>query len=933
MMWLVGAVAGFVLGLMAGGGAWLAGGVLGGIIGWMIDRRPPGALEKRLLALERHTEDTQSSLRNLEHRLAAMERGEPLAGQAPPATSPVEEVSGAPYAAQAGIEAATTAAPLDETARVAMEAATPALEDAATAPYESASRPLFDDVPWERAPRIPRLPNLTQLAWRWLTGGNTVVRVGVVILFFGVAFLLKYAYARVQVPITLRLSGAAAGAIVLLVFGWRLRARRAGYALALQGGGVGILYLVIFAAFRLYQVLPATPAFVLLVCIAAFSAFLAVAQDSLALAVLGVSGGFLAPILASTGAGSHVALFSYYAVLNAGILGVALFKSWRLLNVIGYAFTFGIGTLWGVQYYQPQYFASTEPFLVLFFLFYVAIPILFARREAGRQARYLDATLVFGVPLVGFGLQVGLVRDIEYGAAWSAVAVGAFYLLLARAVWKRAGEGMRMLAEAFLALGVVFVTLAIPLAVEGRWTSAVWALEGAAIVWIGVRQQRLPARVFGISLQVLAGLAFASDTTGAGTVPHALANSFYLGCLFLAVGGLYCAWYLARRADAITRSEVVIANFLFVWGIGWWALGAAHEIGEHVSSRYQVHAWTLFCTATCLAFSQLHRRIAWHSARYVALALLPLLAMSAIASLASLDAHPLAYLGFVAWPVALAAHLLVLRWHETPDSTYQYWLHASGVWLWTALASWELAWWIDQLVRGETVWPLIAWALVPGTVVGFLGLRGMRIAWPIAAWRDAYLVGGVAPVAGFLALWWIVVNFVSDGDPAPLPYVPVLNPLDLAQVGVVLVVALWLVRGRRLELPLLSRLPFTYVQLELAAAAFVWANAVLLRTLHHWADVPFNLEDMLSSSLVQTAFSILWSLMALGTMVMGTRRHWRAVWIAGAAIMAAVVAKLFLVDLASVGTIERIVSFLAVGIFMLIVGYFSPVPPRARESA
>jgi len=34
-----------------------------------------------------------------------------------------------------------------------------------------------------------------------------------------------------------------------------------------------------------------------------------------------------------------------------------------------------------------------------------------------------------------------------------------------------------------------------------------------------------------------------------------------------------------------------------------------------------------------------------------------------------------------------------------------------------------------------------------------------------------------------------------------------------------------------------------------------------------------------------------------------------------------------------VGTIERIVSFLAVGIFMLIVGYFSPVPPRARESA
>jgi uncharacterized membrane protein len=929
MMWLVGAVAGIVLGLMAGSDAWIAGGILGGIVGWMLDRRPAGALEKRLLALERHMDDVQSELRHVERRLSAMAGGEPLAEEAPSATASGAAVSGAPAAAEAGIRAPiVTAALFDKAPAVATHAATPALEEGATPPPEVAPRPLFDDA-LARAPRLPRLPNLTQLAWRWLTGGNTVVRVGVVILFFGVAFLLKYAYARVQVPITLRLSGAAAGAIVLLVFGWQLRTRRAGYALALQGGGVGILYLVIFAAFRLYRVLPATPAFVLLVCVAAFSAFLAVAQDSLALAVLGVSGGFLAPILASTGAGSHVALFSYYAVLNAGILGVALFKSWRLLNVVGYVFTFGIGTLWGVQYYRPEHFASTEPFLVLFFVFYVAIPLLFARREAGRQARYLDATLVFGVPLVAFGLQVGLVHDIEYGAAWSAVAVGATYLLLARGVWKRAGEGMRMLAEAFLALGVVFVTLAIPLAVEGRWTSAVWALEGAAIVWVGVRQQRLPARAFGIALQVLAGLAFASDTTGAATM--ALANSFYLGCLFLAVGGLSCAWYLARRAEAVTRAETVIANFLFAWGVGWWALGAAHEIGDHVSSSYQVHAWTLFCTASCLVFSQLHQRIAWHAARYVALALLPLLAMSAVASIASLDAHPFAHLGYVAWPAALVAHVLILRWHEAPASTYQYWVHAAGVWLWTALASCELAWAIDQIVQGETVWPLIAWALVPGAVIAFLGLRGARIVWPIAAWRDAYLVGGAAPVAGFLALWWIVVNFVSDGDPAPLPYVPVLNPLDLAQVGVVLVVALWLVQGRRLGLPLLARLPFTYVQLELAAAAFVWANAVLLRTLHHWAGVPFDLDAMLRSSLVQTSFSLLWSLMALGTMVMGTRRHWRAVWIAGAGILAAVVVKLFIVDLASVGTIERIVSFLAVGIFMLIVGYFSPVPPRARE--
>ena len=107
---------------------------------------------------------------------------------------------------------------------------------------------------------------------------------------------------------------------------------------------------------------------------------------------------------------------------------------------------------------------------MLFFLFYLAIPLAFARRQAGRLERYVDATLVFGVPLVAFGLQVGLVRGIEYGAAWSALALAALYLVLAKAVWRRAGERLRLLAESFLALGVVFGTLAIPLALEGRWT-------------------------------------------------------------------------------------------------------------------------------------------------------------------------------------------------------------------------------------------------------------------------------------------------------------------------------------------------------------------------------------------------------------------------------------------------------------------------------
>jgi hypothetical protein len=95
------------------------------------------------------------------------------------------------------------------------------------------------------------------------------------VLFIGVAFLLKYAAEHVTVPIELRLAAVALGGIVLLGFGWRLRASRTGYAMSLQGAAIGILYLTVFAALRLYQLLPASAAFGLLFWIAALSSFLA----------------------------------------------------------------------------------------------------------------------------------------------------------------------------------------------------------------------------------------------------------------------------------------------------------------------------------------------------------------------------------------------------------------------------------------------------------------------------------------------------------------------------------------------------------------------------------------------------------------------------------------------------------------------------------
>jgi uncharacterized membrane protein len=157
-----------------------------------------------------------------------------------------------------------------------------------------------------------------------------------------------------------------------------------------------------------------------------------------------------------------------------------------------------------------------------------------------------------------------------------------------------------------------------------------------------------------------------------------------------------------------------------------------------------------------------------------------------------------------------------------------------------------------------------------------------------------------------------------------LPYLPLLNPVDLLVMFVALALARLWQKLRAEELPVPEGPP---VLAGLAALAFLWANAVLLRTLHQWAGVPFDVDLMLRDTLVQTAFSIFWTVLALATMVIATRRGVRPAWLAGAGLLAAVVAKLFLVDLSRVGTVERIVSFLVVGGLMLLIGYLSPVPP------
>ncbi len=820
---------------------------------------------------------------------------------------------------------AASAAPITSPTRPAVAEATPSVTPAASTQTASAWHPTSPAQAVTPSTAERAVQTVIQWVRDYFTGGNTLVRVGAIILFFGVGFLLKYAAEHTQVPIELRFAGVVFGAIVLLILGWRLRVKRLAYALALQGTAIGILYLVVFAAFRLYATLPGVFAFVLLAAICAVAAVLAILQNSLAFAVLGAIGGFLAPILVSTGQDSHVVLFSYYLVLNLGIFAIAWFKAWRELNLVGFLFTFIIGTAWGVLKYQADLFASTEAFLIAFFLLYVAIGVLYSARQSPQLRGYVDGTIVFGTPIVAFGLQSGMLWQDRYALAISAAAVSVVYLGLASAIFRSQRGGYRVLVEAFWALGVVFATLTVPLALDGHWTAATWALEGAAVLWLGCKQNRKLARAFGIFLQAAAGFALLR-VAGIDIPWNDARGSIWLDAVLLASSAVFSSAVLTRNDERVAEYEKTCILILFFCGLLWWLVAWVSEIHRQLPGRFELHATLFVVAATAVICSVLAEQLAISVARLPALCLLPV--MFLFAFIDPFDAnHPAASAGFAVWPLSFAMFYWILWQHESSCSkqiTSK--LHTAALWLLLALASWEVSWCIDRLVQGSGSWPAIAWAVVPAVTLFCLPALSARVPWPIATHRITYLVAGGAGIAAFLLAWSLVTNLHLHGDPYPLPFVPLLNPLDLAQAAVLSAVVQWWWNCERSEVNVITRnrqIGFSV----LGATIFIWLNAFLLRTLHHWAGIPFELDLMLRSTLVQTSLSIFWTLLALAIMVFATRRAMRALWFVGAVLMAVVVLKLFIVDLSRIGTVERIVSFIAVGALMLVIGYFAPLPP------
>ena len=474
-------------------------------------------------------------------------------------------------------------------ATVAQRVSIPSSRQAAPGPPTETPAPPGVTVPPEGGDVFDRM---REWDWEQVFGGNWLARIGVVALVIGVGFFLKLAFDNDWIGETGRVVLGVLGGLALLGAGEYWQKRYPIYAQALAGGGIALLYLAMFAAFGIYDLIGLYPATAFLLLVSVASAALALRYNSPSLAVIGIAGGFSAPFILggfssgardTIGAGRDYQILVYTIVIALGVLALSTFRNWRwftLLGLIGALSSFGA---WHGRYGDDASLLTSQGSLTLIFLIFVGATTLF-------HVLWRRAPEGFDVVLTA--LNAAFYFGISYGLLWTnyrdwlggfSILMALFYGGIAYVALRRSDENAVL---SFIALGValVFLTIAIPVQLGDRaWTSIAWAAEGVVLIWLSFTLRMPTLRIFGYGVFVaLIGRLFFFDTTVETRTFEVLFNERFLAFL-VSIAAMYISAYLLRRENEALQpwekwtigqaqagfpfyaAFLVAANFFSVW--------------------------------------------------------------------------------------------------------------------------------------------------------------------------------------------------------------------------------------------------------------------------------------------------------------------------------------------------------------------------------
>lgn len=337
-------------------------------------------------------------------------------------------------------------------------------------------------------PPAPRAPRRSQQEWEQLVGTTWLNRIGAFALILAVGFFLKYAFDRNWITESLRvLIGGAAGIVCLVV---AARTRNKGYqifAQGLVGSGISILYLSVYASFSFYHLLPQWAAFLLMSVVTIIGLVKAFSYDSLAVSLLSWAGGFLTPVLLSTGISNEIALFTYVSLLSLGLLGIVVKKeSWIALEPLTLGALYSTYFAWFDTYYTESDLTLTIFFLAVFFLLFFGLDLVRLRFQIKRYKELRHVVQALS-PLL-FYIALFMVVDKPHHGIMGVVTLlfGLFYagtLIGLKRFW-RVEQSVEV---RYSVTAIAFLAIAAAVEYGDYATVRLWSLEALLVLYLAIR--------------------------------------------------------------------------------------------------------------------------------------------------------------------------------------------------------------------------------------------------------------------------------------------------------------------------------------------------------------------------------------------------------------------------------------------------------------
>lgn len=386
-------------------------------------------------------------------------------------------------------------------------------------------------------------------------GENLINKIGIAVLVLGIGLLLNYAIGKGLLSTTAQtLIGLGAGAL-LVFFAHRLRKNFRAFSSVLVAGGIAIFYTTIAIAFHKFQIIGQTPAFIIMVAITGLAVALTLGYDRKELAVIALLGGFAAPFLASSGEGNYKVLFTYLLILDAGMLVLAGYKKWHIINVLSFALTLLVFAAWAIDPYtslEPRPALIAFGFATAFFLVFFAMNLRYNLKH--RQAfTALDHSLLLVNTAAFYSAGMFFLSDLEMRVTGLFTALlGLFYLLFALYFHKREGipQTLKLL---LIGLVLTFISLAAPVQLEGSYITLFWAAEAVLLLWFSHRTGLKLVERGSMAVMVLMCISLWMDLAQVYAGPYTATMRPVLNKGWISgIAGtlsLGATWWLLRRND------------------------------------------------------------------------------------------------------------------------------------------------------------------------------------------------------------------------------------------------------------------------------------------------------------------------------------------------------------------------------------------------